>query len=171
MDSFKWHWAHSQREEWIKTALILWSGLPQKSSMAYSSLSPVNLAPYNACGIPVCILSPFRRVWLCNPMDCSPPGSSVPGFPRREHWSGLPSPPPGDLPDQGPGTWQELRKALRSGLTATTSHWRTEMLQEAHQEAPWDYQFPVKIYVGRSCQSLNPTQRTSKKKFTIMIPT
>ena len=23
------------------------------------------------------------------------------GFPRQEYWSGLPSPPPGDLPDPG----------------------------------------------------------------------
>ena len=23
------------------------------------------------------------------------------GFPRQEHWSGLPFPPPGDLPDPG----------------------------------------------------------------------
>ena len=29
------------------------------------------------------------------------PGSSVLGFPRREHWSELPLPPLGDLP--GPG--------------------------------------------------------------------
>ena len=35
------------------------------------------------------------------PMDCSPPGSSVPGFSRQEYWSGLPCPPPGDLPDPG----------------------------------------------------------------------
>ena len=26
-------------------------------------------------------------------MDCSPPGSSVHGFPRQEYWSGLPLPP------------------------------------------------------------------------------
>ena len=35
----------------------------------------------------------------CDPMDCSPPGSSVlPGFSRQEYWSGLPCPPPGDVP-------------------------------------------------------------------------
>ena len=28
--------------------------------------------------------------WLCNPMDCSPPGSSSTGFPRQEYCSGLP---------------------------------------------------------------------------------
>ena len=37
----------------------------------------------------------------CNPMDCSPPGSSVPGIFRQEYWSGLPFPSPGDLPDPG----------------------------------------------------------------------
>ena len=39
---------------------------------------------------------------LCDPMDCSPPGSSGhPGFSRQEHWSGLPCPPPGIFPTQG----------------------------------------------------------------------
>ena len=36
---------------------------------------------------------------LCDPMDRSPPGSSVHGFSRQEYWSELPCPPPGDLPD------------------------------------------------------------------------
>ena len=35
-------------------------------------------------------------------MDCSPPGSSLfMGFSRPEYWSGLPCPPPEDLPDPG----------------------------------------------------------------------
>ena len=34
---------------------------------------------------------------LCNRMDCSPPLSM--GFSRPENWSGLPFPPPGDLPN------------------------------------------------------------------------
>ena len=38
---------------------------------------------------------------LCDPTDCSLPGSSVHGFPRQEYWSGLPFPPPGDLHDPG----------------------------------------------------------------------
>ena len=29
---------------------------------------------------------------LCDPMDCSPPGSSVHGFSRQEYWSGVPLP-------------------------------------------------------------------------------
>ena len=44
---------------------------------------------------------------LCNPMDCTLPGSSVhqdppsKGFSRQEYWSGLPFPSPGDPPDPG----------------------------------------------------------------------
>ena len=36
---------------------------------------------------------------LCNPMDCSPPGSME--FSRQEYWSGLPFPSPGDPPGSG----------------------------------------------------------------------
>ena len=38
---------------------------------------------------------------LCDPMDCSPPGSSVHGILRQEYWSRLPFPFPGDLPNPG----------------------------------------------------------------------
>ena len=38
---------------------------------------------------------------LCDPMDCSPPGSSVYMISQQEYWSGLPFPSPGDLPDSG----------------------------------------------------------------------
>ena len=34
-------------------------------------------------------------------MDWSPPGSSVHGFSRQEHWSGWPCPPAGHLPHPG----------------------------------------------------------------------
>ena len=38
---------------------------------------------------------------LCDPMDHSLPGSSVHGNFQAIHWSGLPFPSPGDLPDPG----------------------------------------------------------------------
>ena len=41
---------------------------------------------------------------LCDPMELSPPGSSVHGYsPTRsqDYWSGFPCPPPGDLPNPG----------------------------------------------------------------------
>ena len=52
------------------------------------------------CG--VCVYSVTQLCpFLSDPRDCSPPGSSVHGFPRSEYWSGWPFPPQGDLPDQG----------------------------------------------------------------------
>ena len=46
-------------------------------------------------------LSCFSHVLtLFNPMDCSPPGSSVLGLLQAEYWSGLPRHSP-DLPDPG----------------------------------------------------------------------
>ena len=38
---------------------------------------------------------------LCDPMQCSLPGSSVMEFSRQEYWSGLPFPSPGDFPNPG----------------------------------------------------------------------
>ena len=48
----------------------------------------------------MCVQSRFSHVQLCNPMDCSLPGSSVHGILQEEnYWSGLPFPSPGDLPN------------------------------------------------------------------------
>ena len=54
---------------------------------------------YPPCGVcPVAQSCPA----LCDPMDCSPPGSSVHGISQaRIPRSGLPFPSPGDLPDPG----------------------------------------------------------------------
>ena len=38
---------------------------------------------------------------LCSPMDCTHQASLSMGFSRQEYWSGLPCPPPGDLPNPG----------------------------------------------------------------------
>ena len=48
----------------------------------------------------VCVITQ-SCVTVSDPMDCSPPGSSVLEFSRQEYWNGLPFPSPGDLP--GPG--------------------------------------------------------------------
>ena len=39
--------------------------------------------------------------WLCNSMDCSPPGSSAHGSFHQEYWSRLLFSTPGDLPNPG----------------------------------------------------------------------
>ena len=38
---------------------------------------------------------------LCNPMDCSPPGSSAFGILQAGQLEWVPLPPPGDLPEPG----------------------------------------------------------------------
>ena len=38
---------------------------------------------------------------LCNPMDCSLPGSSAMRLSRQEYWSGVPFPSLRELPDPG----------------------------------------------------------------------
>jgi len=49
----------------------------------------------------VCVMCLVNQLCpaLCNPLNCSRPGTSVHGFFRHEYWSGLLFPPPGDRPD------------------------------------------------------------------------
>ena len=56
-------------------------------------------------------------------MDSSLPGSSVHGIHSQGHWSGLPSPPPGDFPEPG----IEPKSPALAGRFFTTSPTR-----EAH---------------------------------------
>ena len=53
--------------------------------------------------VPMCgVLSHFSRVWLCVTLWTSAYQVSLSmGFSRKEYWSGLPCPSPGDLPDLG----------------------------------------------------------------------
>ena len=55
---------------------------------------------------------------LCDPVNCSLPGFSV-GFSRQEYWSGLPFPPPGDLPDPGINLLSLMSPALADRLFTT----------------------------------------------------
>ena len=63
---------------------------------------------------------------LWDPMDCSPPDSSVQGILRQEHWSGLPCPPPGDLPDPGIKPTSLVSPALAGGFFTTSATWEAQ---------------------------------------------
>ena len=55
----------------------------------------------NSLKITTCLV-PQSCLTLCYPVDYSLSGFSCPwGFSRQEYWSGLPCPPPGDLPNPG----------------------------------------------------------------------
>ena len=67
---------------------------------------------------------------LRDPMDCSPPGSSsCQGFSRQEYWSGLPCPPPGDLPDPGIEPVSLVSLALAGGFFTTGTTWEAQKMQ------------------------------------------
>ena len=71
----------------------------------------------------MCVLSHFSHVQLCNPMDCSQAPPSM-GFSRPEYWSGLPCPPPGDLPDPG---IEPTSLALQAD-SLMLSHWGSPLI-------------------------------------------
>ena len=45
------------------------------------------------------------------------------GFSRQEYWSGLPCPPPGDLPDLGIEPKSPVSPALAGGFFTTRATW------------------------------------------------
>ena len=75
-------------------------GLKIKSTSKLHLSVQVNLLILGVC-VCVCVCVCGHSVYptLCNTLDCSPPGSPSMGFFRQEYRSGLPFPPPGDLPD------------------------------------------------------------------------
>ena len=50
------------------------------------------------------------------------------GFPKQEYWSGLPYPPPGDLPDPGIEPASLTSPALAGGFFTTSAPWETLIL-------------------------------------------
>ena len=65
----------------------------------------------------VCVYSVAHLcLTLCDPMDCSSPGSPSVEFSRQEYWSGLPFPPSEGLPDPG---IEPISPALAGGFLTT----------------------------------------------------
>ena len=60
----------------------------------------------------------FATLWT---VACQAPLSM--GFSRQEYWSGLPCPPPGDLPDPGIELTSPASLALAGGLFTTSATW------------------------------------------------
>ena len=63
------------------------------SVIVHSPRKPTPDSPWHS----VCVLVAHLSPTVCDPNDCSLPGR----FSRQEHWTGLPLPPPGDLPNPG----------------------------------------------------------------------
>ena len=61
---------------------------------------------------------------LCDPMECSPLAPLSMGF----HWSGLPFPSPGYLPDPGIEPMSLTSPALAGGFFTTSAPWEAQIL-------------------------------------------
>ena len=73
-----------------------------------------------------CVLSHFCHVWLCATLwtiACQAPLSM--GFSRQEYWSGLPWPPPADLPNPGIKPASLASPALAGKFFTTSAIWET----------------------------------------------
>ena len=64
------------------------------------------------------------------------------GFSRKEHWSGLPLPPPGDRPDPGTEPMSLFSPALAGGFFTTSTTW------EAPEDTDHSY------YTGKAAAAL-----------------
>ena len=65
----------------------------------------------------------FSCVRLCDSLDCSPQAPLSTGFSRQGYCSGLPCPPPGDLPDPGIRSASPTSPALAGGFFTTSASW------------------------------------------------
>ena len=77
--------------------------------------------------------SPRSCPTLCDPVDCSPPGSTClsMGFSQQKYWSGLPFPSPGDLPHPGIKSVSLTSPTLAGGFFTTSTTWEAPTLGRA----------------------------------------
>ena len=76
--------------------------------------------------VPMCMLSLFSRVWFfVTPWTVAYQAPLSMGFSRQEYWSGLPCPPPGDLPDPGIEPTSLMSPSLADGFFTASTTWET----------------------------------------------
>ena len=80
----------------------------------------------------VCVLSHFCRVRLFATLwTVARQAPLSMGFSRQEHWSGLPCPSPGDLPDSGIEPASLMSPALAGGFFTTSTTWKIRLRRVA----------------------------------------
>ena len=89
--------------------------------------------PWVTWNLPNMWLVTQSRLTLCDPLDNSRQTPLSLGLFRQEYWSGLPYPPPGDLPDPGMESKSPV-SCIAGGL------WTTD-----HQGSPHDCFYNMKI--------------------------
>ena len=75
-----------------------------------------------------CVLNHFSRVQLfATPWTVAHQAPLSMGFSRQECWSGLSSPPPGDLPNPGIKPTSLMSPALAGGFFRTRATWEAQV--------------------------------------------
>ena len=97
----------------------------------------MNVYPLISGSVHACMLSHFSCVQLCATLLTVAQQAPLSiGFSRQEYWSGLPCPPPGDLPDPGIKPASPMSPALAGRFFTSSTIW----------EAPfWFYKCPLNL--------------------------
>ena len=75
------------------------------------------------------MLSRFSHVQLCGTLwTVAHQAPLSTGFSRQEYWSGLPRPPPGNLPNPGIETVSLTSPALAGGCFTTSTAWEAPLI-------------------------------------------
>ena len=106
-----------------------WTGV--RSIGVHSWFSTYSIRVCVCVCVCVCVISHF---YLCDPIDCSPPGSSIHGISRQEYWSGLPFPTPGNLPISG-----------IKHISLCLPHWQADSLPLSHLGSLFNIQRDTEI--------------------------
>ena len=101
---------------------------------------------------------------LCNPMDHSLPDSSVHGILQQE-WSGLPFPPPGDLPDPGIEPMSLMSLALMGKFFTISSTWEAQKAGRATCKSNLHF-----VALARRFTSPNRTLASSSVNNQVLLP-
>ena len=90
----------------------------------------------------VCVQVTQSYPTLCSPMDCMLPATPSMGFSRQESWSGMPCPPPGDLPNPGIKPVSLMSPALADGFFTTSTTCHPSLNKSPITECGMPFRFP-----------------------------
>ena len=121
---------HSFQYFWSINMSLLWITMP--TWFLHWLMSKIKSLTY----ICACTLSRFSHVQLFEtPWTIARQAPLTMGFSRQEYWSGLPSPPPGDLPHVGIKPTSPASPALQA-----------DSLPLSHQRSPLTYMCTLTMY-------------------------
>ena len=101
------------------------------------------------------VLSHFSRVqFLATPWTVARQAPLSMGFARQEYWSGLPCPPPGDLPNPGIKPVSLMSPALADGFLTSGATWEAPKYHVLTLFDPMDCSLPgSSVYRDSPCKN------------------